>query len=212
MAELVELVGTEGEKHGQISLEVLRHGERETVYVTPEARPADAAQPLPQQGGETGFPGGLSPEEYVRGQQRMFNFRNFGPGVIFGGRGATNIPNGVSVSVQKEGGNPARITVKRGDETWTVVGDDEESLKKLPEDLRPMVERMLHGDSPWGANFGGPNIEFRDFPRFRDRALGDDRFNDRLDQMEKQINDLLERLGHGDQPANQKQAEEEDVK
>ena len=41
MNNLVEMVGTEGEKKGQITLDVIRHGERETVYVTPEERPAD---------------------------------------------------------------------------------------------------------------------------------------------------------------------------
>jgi hypothetical protein len=36
MNDLIELVGTEGEKKGQISLDVIRHGESETVFITPD--------------------------------------------------------------------------------------------------------------------------------------------------------------------------------
>jgi hypothetical protein len=76
------------------------------------------------QGGPEGGPG--------------FDFRHFGPGVIVGGQGfgVAQMPNGVSISIQKENDQPAHITVKRGNETWEVVGDDPESLQQLPDDLR----------------------------------------------------------------------------
>jgi hypothetical protein len=213
MTELVEIVGTEGEKESQIELDILRHGQRETVYITPAARPASAQ--LSQEGGEFGGAGGQFPQGFPRGLLGQlegmeggampFNFRNFGPGVIVGGQGIANVPNGVSVSIQKEGGKPARVTVKRGDETWEVVGDDPESLKKLPEDLQPFVERTLHGGMAFD-NFQMPN-----FDRQFGRGFGDENLQDRLEQMERQINELLQRIDPND-AADQAHAEEEEVK
>jgi membrane-associated protease RseP (regulator of RpoE activity) len=202
MKNLVDMVGTEGEKKGQITLDVIRHGERETVYVTPEERPAD--QMVSQdEGGQNlpGMPGGFE-QFFPRGGQ-PFDFRNFGPGIIVGeGGGIANIPNGVSVSVHKEGGKAAEVTVKRGDETWTVNGDDPESLKQLPEDLRPFVEQILRGGWPMGMNFN--------FDGLRGRGFDDGRLRDRLDEMERQMNQLLERFGEN--PTNeQPQAEEEEA-
>ena len=51
MSDLVDLVLSEGPKKGQITLEVLRHNKRETVYLTPEERPANAPMPQPMTGG-----------------------------------------------------------------------------------------------------------------------------------------------------------------
>jgi membrane-associated protease RseP (regulator of RpoE activity) len=212
MNDLIELVATEGAKKGQITLDVVRHGERETVYLSPEERPADAY--ASQGGGMGGGFGGNFPQGFPRdlfgqledGGQMPFNFRNFGPGVIVGGQGFANMPNGVSVSVHKEGGKPAQITVKRGNQTWTVEGDDPESLNKLPEDLRPFVERMLRGGSALGMNFQMPNINVPDV-QFDDRRL-----NERLEQMERQMNQLLERLGQNGGDADQPAAEQEEAK
>ncbi len=207
MQDLVELVRTEGEKEGQIAIEVLRHGERETVYVTPEERPAAAGIPQPQ-GGDFGgqFPQGL-PNEIFRQLEREgmpFNFRNFGPGVIIGGgRGMANMPNGVSISVQKNEGEPTRISVKRGDETWEVTGDDPESLDELPDDLRPFVERMLRNDGAGGSGFQMPNIE-----GFEGR-LGDERLQERLEQMERRMEEMQRRLFPDDRRDDQRQAEDE---
>lgn len=65
------------------------------------------------------------------------------------------LPEGVSISVRKEGGKPATIEVTRGEEKWEVT---EASLDKLPEELRPHVEHML-GRGPIGIGFP-PNVKF----------------------------------------------------
>jgi membrane-associated protease RseP (regulator of RpoE activity) len=189
MADLVDLVATEGEKKGQIAVEVLRRGQRETVYITPEERPGD----LPGHPGgafgrafEPGFgvPGGpgIAQDLLHEFGDMPFEFRQFGPGVIVGGGGAANLPNGVSVSITKQNDEPARITVKRGGESWEIVGDDPESLNQLPAELRPFVEQMLHG---------GPRMHLRrgDMPEF-----GDGRLRERLERMEKRMEELQERL------------------
>jgi len=212
MTDLQDLVGTEGEKKGQIALEVLRRGERETIYVTPEERPADA-QVSAGGFGEGGFGEGAElprgVEEMMRQLQRgqrPFNFRNFGPGVIVGdGRGGlANVPNGVSVSITKKDGEPTRITVKRGDETWEVVGDDPKSLEQLPDDVRPFVERMLRGGGPISFDLQMPNME-----RLERRGFGDDRFSERLEEMERRMEELQRRLlGPNDENGDQQNAEE----
>ena len=202
MQDLVELVLSEGPKKGQITLEILRHNKRETVYLTPEERPANS--PMPQtefergpMGGEFGLPGELF-ERF--GENFPREFRNFGPGVIVGGGGGVaNLPNGVSVSIKKENDKPAEITVKRGNDTWTVVGDDPESVKQLPEDLRPFVERMVHGHGV---------IEMPHFDRpVPGPGFGDGRMQERLERMEKRLEELQKRLG-GEQAEKAEQQEE----
>jgi membrane-associated protease RseP (regulator of RpoE activity) len=66
-----------------------------------------------------------------------------------------DLPEGVSISVRKEGGKPAKIEVSRGEEKWELA---EGELDKLPEDLRPHVEHML-GRGPIGIGFP-PNVKF----------------------------------------------------
>jgi membrane-associated protease RseP (regulator of RpoE activity) len=209
MTDLVDLVGTEGEKKGQIALEVFRRGERETIYVTPEERPADA-QVSTGGFGEGGFGGAELPEgveemmRQLQGGQRPFNFRNFGPGVIVGQPGMMNVPNGVSVSITKKEGQPTEITVKRGEETWKVVGDDPKSLDQLPEDLRPFVTRMLRGGGPVSFDPQMPNME-----RLERRGFGDDRLNERFEQMERRMEELQRRLlGPNGENGDQKSAED----
>ena len=211
MQDLVELVLSEGPKKGQITLEVLRHNKRETVYLTPEERPADAQ--LPQVdfnngagmgGGEFGLPQNLLQQF---GGNMPMEFRNFGNGMIVGGgEGVANVPNGVSVSVQKEEGQPAQITVKRGDETWNVVGDDPKSLEQLPEDVRPFVERMIQGDGVGRIQM--PNFEHR----LGGRGAEDGGLGDRLERMEKRMEELQKRLGNQQAPADESTDSQEDTK
>jgi membrane-associated protease RseP (regulator of RpoE activity) len=209
MQDLVELVLSEGPKKGQLTLEILRHNKRETVYLTPEERPANA--PVPQVdfnngagigGGEMGLPNELLQQF---GGQMPFAFRNFGNGVIVGGgEGMANMPNGVSVSIQKEDGKPAHITVKRGEETWEVVGEDPESLKQLPEDLRPFVERMVHG--------GGMKIDMPNFDRrIPGPAFEDGRLRERLERMEQRLEELQKRLS-GEEHADKSDEKQEATK
>jgi len=216
MRQLVDLVATAGEKKAQITLEVFRHGNRESAYLTPEERPADANVPAPNGGG--GFGGGFGggefrlPDEF-RGQlmERFgkngpMEFRSFGPGVMFGeGHGVSNLPNDISISIQKEDGQPAKVTVKRGKETWEVTGDDEKSLKQLPDDVRPYVEQMLHGQTMNFQNFVPPNLG-------QGRGREESGLRERLDQMEKRMEQLMERFNHGDQPVDQQKDQKEQAK
>lgn len=214
MQDLVELVLAEGPKKGQITLEVLRHNKRETVYLTPEERPANAPMPQPQGGGFGGALGGGGdlgmPNELLEqfGGRLPLEFRNFGPGVIVGrgGQGVANMPDGVSVSIQKENGKPAHITVKRGDETWDVVGNDPESWKQLPDDLRPFVEQMVNG--------GGRNIQMPKRLGQAAAAVGaeDGRLRERLEKMEQRLEDLQKRFGGSDKAPVDKPSDQQEEK
>jgi hypothetical protein len=200
MMDLVDIVRTQGEQQGQVTLDVLRHGNHETVNVAPEERPEHVAI----QGGEgnfdqdfqqgiQGFPGDLG-QVFGRGgaNGRAYNFRHFGPGVIVGGQGMgmAQMPNGVSVSIEKQNDQPTKITVKRGNESWEVTGDDAQSLEQLPEDLRPFVQRMLQGVAEEGFN-----VQMPMFGNFSNQPLLDsNRINQRIDEMERRLDNLRNRM------------------
>jgi hypothetical protein len=72
-----------------------------------------------------------------------------GMGMVFAGGPPAPLPDNVSISISRSGKNPAKISVSRGDENWNLT---DQELKKLPDDLRPFVERML-GGGPMSINF-----------------------------------------------------------
>lgn len=207
MRDLVELVKTAGDASAQITLEVLRHGKRETVYITPEARPdkianmpaVESPQGIPTFGGN---PQGV-PEDVLKFFEQRggreggpFAFRSFGPGMFVPRHGgAGNLPNGFSVNIQRQGEGPAHITVQRGEESWTVSGDDPGSLEQLPADVRPFVEQLLHGGG--GVDMPLPEMQHFNMPApgpGPQGMLSDPGILDRIDAMERHLQKLEERL------------------
>lgn len=148
-------------KDGEASLELIRAGQQQTLKLTPEQRPA----------GQLGIPlgdfdrdlGPLADEDRVLRWLRRFDpekgpmkFHFPRPGIAL--PEGTKLPQGVSISIQKEGDGPAKITVKRDGESWEVT---EETIDELPEDLRPAVKSML--------NRGGAADAGRWLKRFMDK-------------------------------------------
>lgn len=176
LGEVAELVGEQGELKGRITFDLLRGGRPKTAWVTPIERPAD-----------------LPLEDALRGPRReRFGWRFgpdgglgseglFGPGGIqldgeaFGGEAfggfSEMIPEmagaGVSVQVRRQNEGPAKVTVTQGDKAWEFDEGDAEALGVLPEDVRPMVERMLNGngrligDDLDTFGFGGPGFQMQ---------------------------------------------------
>jgi hypothetical protein len=224
MKDLIDLVMSEGAKKGQITLDVLRHNKHETVNLKPEDRPVDAEM-QPGDEGRSGFGIGQSgpmmpgdPFGALQGMPRpngpmQFNFRNFGPGVIVGGDPFAGLPNGVSISVEKKNDQPAHITVQRGDDKWDITGDGPEALKKLPDDLRPTVDRMLHGGGGMGGAIGGiGNFRMPNFPP-QGPGMDSNRMFEQLQRMEKRLDEMQRRLhGQDNQPAEKPKAEQEGTK
>jgi membrane-associated protease RseP (regulator of RpoE activity) len=211
-----------------VALKLIRLAKEETLEVTPEPRPErlaaqDFANPLldPAHGN---LPMGDWQELLQRLQQNQFGengARMFGNGMVFNmpGFGAAQIPNGVAVSITRNGDGPATVTVKKGDQTWTVQGDDAEAIKNLPDDVRPFVERLLASQQQGGAgNWEG--VFNRNLEGILPDGLG--RFNhdlheraaelggraeqlnrdmmQRLEEMEKRIEELQQQLEHGSSP------------
>ncbi len=129
-------------KDKPLELKIVRLGKQETLVVVPEVRPEQVTGPPRRR--ELGLEADPMQQLLER-----FGARNIGPGMVFRGGGQqfdfNQIPNGVSVSIQRNNDQPVQITVKQGDKTWQIEGDDAESLEQLPDDLRPFVERMLRG-------------------------------------------------------------------
>jgi hypothetical protein len=144
--DLMELVQQEGEHGGKLTLDVLRRGEHQKIDLTPAPRPAEENVDA-SRGQGWGSGGAMS---------GMPGMPNFGPGsphlrmrvpssAFAQGFNLGQMPSDISVNIQRQNDGPAHITVKRGNDTWEIVGDDPKSLEQLPDDVRPFVERMLAG-------------------------------------------------------------------
>jgi membrane-associated protease RseP (regulator of RpoE activity) len=209
---LQKVVAEGGKK--PIELKIIRLAKEQTIKVTPEERPADAPKAAP--GGQAG---GLNELQQLFQQGGLpGGMRIFGNGMVLGGPAfnVNQMPGGISVSIAREGNEPATITVKKGDKTWTVKGDDEKALKELPDDVRPFVEQMLQGTHVGrnGVNFnfgdvqkmlgdlgqGDANGNFDQALRERLQAArqradkASQQMQQRLEQMEKQIQKLQDQL------------------
>ncbi len=211
MEDLSRLVADGGDK--PIELRVIRLGKEETIVVVPEERPAEIEQ------ASSGLPGfGRFDDadamrkllERVPGLQGLpqGGVRVFGPGVVFNGQrlDLNNLPNGVAVTVEKSGDGPAKITVKQGDKTWNIVGDDPKSLEQLPEELRGYVAQLLQGQ----GMMGGMNFDWqKEMEHLLPGRLGQfmqaplpgpgledqqDPVLQRMEQLERQLKELQQQL------------------
>jgi len=139
------LQAVEAAKDKEMKLEIIRDGQPKTIAVTPAKRPEEARLAVPPPGSDfeafRKWIEQLSPGDGF-GRQGPMQFRFFRPGVILP-RGAPvhpPLPGNMSISITKTGDKPADIAVKMGDEKWEV---SEKDLDKLPEKVRPYVDRML---------------------------------------------------------------------
>jgi membrane-associated protease RseP (regulator of RpoE activity) len=141
--ELVQWVETN--KDRKASLVVLREGKQITVEITPAKRPATAPAAL----GE--LPAGDQPAlEAIRRWLEAappgapgYRFHYVHPGVVLPPQVAElgSVPAGMSVTIAKENGKPAKVTVTRNGKKWETT---EDRLGDLPPDVRAVVEPMLH--------------------------------------------------------------------
>jgi membrane-associated protease RseP (regulator of RpoE activity) len=128
----------------ELKIELLRAGKPETVSVKPQARP-DLSWPgaanLPQREREA-LQRWLEDMHRGGGPLPPMALRFFHPGMLLppGVGGEVQLPDDASVTIFRQGKQPAKITVRQGDKTWEVTAD---KLTELPEALRPAVEAML---------------------------------------------------------------------
>jgi LysM repeat protein len=161
VVDLVQLIHQV--KVGKLTLEFLRGGKHETVTVTPTKRPANepgemAGTWLPKSAAaERGLYQNLDPN-FMGG--RPMEFHVIRPGQILppggpvpglAGVATTNIEvtvhtkttlaDGSKVEIIRHGEEPAKVVVTRDKEKWEGVSSD---LSKIPEKIRPEVEKLLH--------------------------------------------------------------------
>ena len=168
---------------GDASMELsrMRRGREEPVTITPEPRPNDVtplerrapvAENMPEFGRLREWVERLERGMDEDGNQ-PFRMRFFGPGVPVQGEG---FPTGMSINIQREGDQPAKITVQKDNKKWEVT---EETLNELPDDIRPQVEGMLHGGGRFELR--GLDVPWPQLDR-------------RFDTMDDQLREMMEEL------------------
>ncbi len=196
MDQLVDAVDNHGKSETAVTLELSRKGELVTVSVTPVKRE------------ETLVPGSAPEAMWAMpdGREMQMQMRDLAPmfGMMRGQWFDMNfnmdkVPNGVSISVSKQDDKPIEITIKRGDETWTVVGDDEEALAKLPDDLRPIIEQMTAGESAEPIIRFSPSMPMDNQPGFdMPQPMGHDELQAemkaRLQEVERMMEQMREQM------------------
>ena len=180
-------------KDAALELELIRAGETQTVTVTPVERPKDyTASPRHGPIDRLGDPVDETDAEQWLGKRFGRHFGGALPrgfGFALPGSNLSDIPSGVSVQVERQNDDPPKITIRRGNDTWTIEGDDHEAIAQLPEDLQPYVEGILGGHAlPQRFRHMVP-----DFGEGLGGAFGGDMM-ERLNEMEQRMQELQERL------------------
>jgi membrane-associated protease RseP (regulator of RpoE activity) len=184
-------------KDREMTIVLLRDGERISVKATPAKRPP---APDVQAPAEAEMQKAMQWLEQFRREagarsDDTLRWHSFGPGLIVrSDAGRRPIPDDMTVTIRKTGNKPAEISVVQGDKTWTAT---DEKLDSLPAEVRPHVEGMLgrlpapfadrirvFETPPGGPPLPAPRVE-RILPR-PDASI-DRRFDE--------INERIERLG-----------------
>lgn len=151
------IAAVDAAKGKKLDLDVLRQGKPMKVAVTPAKRPAGEIPGLRPPTPAEAF--GKWIEQFQPGDPRHRDYSLFfvRPGVVMARPGGLpNLPGNVTISVTKQGDQPAKIVVTRENEKWEVT---EGKLDSLPSDLRPHVEGMLRHPSWHGTMM--PKLEGR---------------------------------------------------
>lgn len=138
--DLVDVV--EAAKERAVKLDLLRGGAPVAIEVKPAKRPEPVLSgPGPGTDWEQmrKWIERMRPDEEGRPPMR---FRFFHPGTILPPEAGPVVPmpENMAIVIRKEGREPTKIIVTKGNEKWEV---SENELDKLPADVRPFVERML---------------------------------------------------------------------
>ena len=155
VATLVEAVENVGETASDI--QIIREGEQQLVTVVPDKRPSrkDSTNRVTDRANELDellkkyqhfLPGDVRHQlegQLRRSAEEPFRFRFIYPGGLlkhWQEAMSIELPKDLSITIQVEGGDPAKITVRQNDQQWDVT---EENLNSLPPDVQHHVERLL---------------------------------------------------------------------
>ena len=209
LQDLIDAVDAAKEK--ELKLELRRGGKSVELTLKPAKRP-ELASPIPglEPGGKPSYEwlkkhlGEMAPGTDLRellpegAWQAPWRFRFWGPGGILppDAKPRPPLPGNMSVTITRSGDEPAKIVVKRGDEKWEVT---EDQLDKLPEEIRPHLERMLGRAAARRAAKPGPpdqksrSYDFDFIPDWRPphwEGWPEGRLEQRLEEMNRRIDEL----------------------
>jgi len=152
LEDLIDAV--DAAKDSKLPIDVVRGGKPMTVEVQPAPRPVELAPDLAAPGSEW--------DQMRKWMERFrlgepgkppLRFRFFHPGTILPPDASVHLalPENLSVTITKKGNEPVTVVVVQGDQRWEVT---ERDLNKLPDAVRPYVDRMLGlGQRPWSLDF-----------------------------------------------------------
>lgn len=139
-------ISAAGNGEGPLNVAVTRAGR--TIQATetnlselPEDLRAPVADLLRQQRGAESGVATTSQSLTFAGAGGVYRLNVAGPAFAYSHvRKFGGLPEGVTVSITRTGNEPAKVTVKRGEQSWETTEND---LSVLPEDLRGPVNEML---------------------------------------------------------------------
>jgi len=176
----------------ELTIRYLRAGKEATVAVKPAERPAryELGDWVVPEGDQASLQNWL--ERLRPGMPpNPLAMRFFHPGMVL--PPDAGLPDDMSVTIAKQGKEPAKISVKRGEQSWEV---SEDKLDELPEDVRLPVERML-GRVRSGVSISpdhGGSRAWRDFRRPEAGVGALDETNRRLEQQMDELREQLRQL------------------
>jgi hypothetical protein len=129
----------------ELDVVVLRQGKKHSLKITPAERPSTLelnvqAKPTKKFDDIERFFLDQAAQAGIKNSGIDFHLVGPGVAVLPERPTAVKLPDNVSIRISKQGDQPARIEVRRGDDRWNVSDD---KLGDLPEDLRPHVARLL---------------------------------------------------------------------
>lgn len=203
---LVDAIEEAVEEEDTLHIELLRAGEPVSVEVEPAERPADLTERLMEQGNE------LLQLSQDGANSLLLDLPR--PGVIMEElAGRLELPENMSITVTREGSQPATVTVTRDDETWELT---EEDLGELPNEVRALVQRSLGQLPNVRLPEGFPTLE-----RLRNAEPGEvvpplvgrleEQVNRAVERAEQMLERRLERLTDRLEKLEQKLEVEEEV-
>ena len=104
-----------------------------TAPLLPNLVVAPPGVPVQQHADPNGLPGAKSPMGWVDAKVTV-------PVAKVVSYSTTDLPENVTVSIVRKGTDPAKITVKKDEQSWEVT---EKELSNLPEDVRKLVDPMI---------------------------------------------------------------------
>lgn len=200
-AELSNAVKEAGEAGESMTIEYVRKGKRRKVEITPAERPQpennvvdlEVANELDLRTLK------LALADTSRHGQPFARWVAVGPAVVVDS--SRSLPKGVTIRVEKTGGDEARIHVERDGQFWDVT---EKTLGELPENLRGPVQSFLPKRSPkdaqlWttqapiGLRFEAAQLRQLELEKARQKAtVANAELVERLERIERQLQELRE--------------------